>query len=203
MKFIKWKIWALTTFVCLLPILLGLAFWGKLPDMMAIHFDMYNNPDNFAPKWFVVFGLPILMALLQTICCVINDVNAKKFGERKKFAWVSKWVIPVISMVLQVATLAFAMNIPVDIRCVAMLLVGVMFVVIGNYMPKFDRVRNFNMNAEKARKVNRLIGRTMVVMGILAILTVFFEPIVSVLWLLLLIPFVVITFIYGLKVAKE
>ena len=203
MKFMKWKIWGLTSFICLLPILLGLAVWDKLPDVMAIHFDMYNNPDNFAPKWFVVFGLPVLMVLLQTICCVINDVNTKKFGERKKFTRVTKWIIPVLSMVLQVATLAYGLSVPVDIRCVVMLLVGVMFIVLGNYMPKFDRVKNFNMNAEKARKVNRLIGRMMVGMGILAILTVFLEPMVSVLWLFLLIPLIIISVIYGVKVAKE
>ncbi|MBQ3226007.1 MAG: DUF1648 domain-containing protein [Clostridia bacterium] len=203
MKFMKWKIWGLTSFICLLPILLGLAVWDKLPDVMAIHFDMYNNPDNFAPKWFVVFGLPVLMVLPQTICCVINDVNTKKFGERKKFTRVTKWIIPVLSMVLQVATLAYGLSVPVDIRCVVMLLVGVMFIVLGNYMPKFDRVKNFNMDAEKARKVNRLIGRMMVGMGILAILTVFLEPMVSVLWLFLLIPLIIISVIYGVKVAKE
>ena len=73
MKFMKWRSLGITCLVCLLPILLGVALWESLPDTMAIHFDMYNNPDNFAPKGFVVFGLPCLMALLQVICCVIND----------------------------------------------------------------------------------------------------------------------------------
>ena len=138
MKFMKWKIWAITTLVCLLPILLGVFFWGSLPEQLAIHFDMYNNPDNFAPKWFVVFGLPVLMALVQTFACVVNDIAETKHGEQKKFTRVSKWVIPVMTVVLYVATLAYGLSMPVDIRCVAMLLVGVMFIVLGNYMPKFN-----------------------------------------------------------------
>ena len=63
MKFFKWKIFALTSGVCLLPILLGVALWSKLPDSIAIHFDMNNNPDNFASKGFVVFMLPLLMVM--------------------------------------------------------------------------------------------------------------------------------------------
>ena len=68
MKFMKWKIFMLTALVCLLPILLGVALWEKLPQNIAIHFNFNNQPDNFAPKGFAVFGLPALMVLLQIIC---------------------------------------------------------------------------------------------------------------------------------------
>ena len=73
MKFMKWKILIITCAVCLLPILLGVVLWDKLPETMAIHFDMYNQPDNFASKGFVVFGLPAMMVVLQIISCVITD----------------------------------------------------------------------------------------------------------------------------------
>ena len=70
MKYIKWRILLITTVVCLSPILLGVALWDKLPDMVAIHFDMYNNPDNFASKGFAVFGLPVMTVLFQWLCCI-------------------------------------------------------------------------------------------------------------------------------------
>ena len=44
---IKWKWLIVTALACLLPILLGLALWDRLPDTMAIHFDINNTPDNF------------------------------------------------------------------------------------------------------------------------------------------------------------
>ena len=65
MKFVKWKTLIVTCVVCLLPILLGVALWNELPESIAIHFDINNNPDNFAPKGFVVFGLPFLMVALH------------------------------------------------------------------------------------------------------------------------------------------
>ena len=97
MKIIKWKTLIITGIVCLLPIFLGLFLWDKLPETMAIHFDINNKPDNFAPKGFVVFGIPVLMLLLQFICCVINDVNAYKYGDRIKFEMATKW-IPLVSV---------------------------------------------------------------------------------------------------------
>ena len=142
MKFIKWKSVIITSVVCLLPIFLGLLLWNKLPDTMAIHFNIYNEPDNFASKGFVVFGMPFFMVLLQMVCCIINDINAHKHGERKKIEQITKWIIPVMTIVLQTVTLAYGLGIKVDIRKVAAIIVGVVFLLIGNYLPKFDYIKN-------------------------------------------------------------
>lgn len=203
MKVMKWKILGLTCGVCLLPILLGLALWEQLPSVMAIHFDVYNNPDNFASKGFVVFGLPLLMVLLQCFCCFINDINAYKHGERKKFEQATKWIIPVMTLVLQVITLGYGLGWEVDIRKVAMLIVGGIFLVIGNYLPKFDRIKNHDVDTQKARKINRFIGFETVVLGILFVVSIFLPPVVSVICLFLLIPYAVIGIWYGVKVGRK
>ena len=203
MKFIKWKTLIITCIVCILPVFLGIALWQQLPDSMAIHFDMYNNPDNFAHKSFVVFGLPAMMVALQIICCVINDAQAKRHGERKKFAAVTKWIIPVMTIVLQVATILYGLGKNVDIRRVALVIVAAIFVIMGNYMPKFDYIKNYNVEAHKARKINRFIGNLMVIMGFLAAVTLFLPPVYSVIWLILLIPYSVICIVYGIKVGRK
>ncbi len=203
MKFIKWKSLFITCLVCLLPILLGLALWEKLPDVMAIHFNLHNEPDNFASKGFVVFGLPLLMVLMQCFCCFVNDINAYKHGERKKFERITKWIIPVLTIVLQIAIFAFSMGQAVDIRRVAVLLVGGMFLVIGNYMPKLDYIKNYDVETEKARKINRFIGFETVVLGVLFLLSILLPPIFTVCCLLLLVPYAIISIIYGIKVGRK
>jgi len=203
MKFIKWKSLFITCLVCLLPILLGLALWEKLPDTIAIHFNIHNEPDNFAKKGFVVFGIPLLMVLLQCFCCFVNDINAYKHGERKKFERITKWIIPVLSIVLQITTFAFALGQAVDVRRVVALLVGCMFLVIGNYMPKFDYIKNYDVKAEKARKINRFIGFETVVLGVLFLLSILLPPIFTICCLLFLIPYAIISIIYGIKVGRK
>ncbi len=203
MKFMKWKAYLITALVCLLPILLGLALWNQLPDTMAIHFNMYNEPDNFASKPFVVFGLPVMMALLQFLCCFINDINAHHHGERKKFTTATKLIIPVMCIILQIVTLGYGLGWNLDIRRVAMTIVGVVFLVIGNYLPKFDYIKNYDLNTEKARKINRFIGIETVILGLLALVSIFLPPIASVIWLILLIPYTIVSIVYGIVVVKR
>ena len=203
MKFFKWRIFIITAVICLLPILLGVALWEELPEMIAIHFDINNNPDNFAKKPFAVFGLPLLMVVLQAFCCFINDINAHKKGERAKFSLVTKWIIPVMSAILYVMTLGIAIGWDIDVRKAVAFIVGTMFLVIGNYMPKFDYIKNYDLETEKARKINRFIGYETVVMGLLFIISIFLPPIATVMCLILLIPYALIGIIYGIKTAKK
>ena len=203
MKFIKWKSLIITSLVCLLPILLGVGLWDKLPDTMAIHFNINNEPDNFASKGFVVFFMPVLMMFLQWISCVINDINAYKHGSRTKFEYVTKWIIPVLTIVLQIITFGYALGWNVDIRKSCAIIVGVMFIVIGNYLPKFDYIKNYNVDTEKARKINRFIGVETVIMGMLMLISIFLPPIATVIWLFLLIPYSIISIIYGIKVGRK
>ena len=203
MKFIKWKTLFVTCFVCLLPILLGVALWDKLPETMAIHFDINNNPDNFASKGFVVFGFPIFMVPLQIFCCFVNDINAHKHGDRKKFEMVTKWIIPVMSIVLQVITLGYGLGWNIDIRKAVVLIVGGVLLVTGNFLPKFDYIKNYDLSTEKARKINRFIGFETVIMGLLFIISIFLPPISSIVCLILLIPYAIIAVVYGIKVGRK
>lgn len=203
MKFIKWKSLIITCIVCLLPVLLGLALWDKLPDTMAIHFDINNNPDNFASKGFVVFGLPLLMVLLQIFCCFVNDINSYKHGERKKLERATKWIIPVMTVILQIITLGYGLGWNMDIRKVVALIVGIIFLVIGNYLPKLDYIKNYDVDTEKARKINRFIGFETVIMGILFLISIFLPSLTTVVCLFLLIPYAIIGVIYGIKTGRR
>lgn len=203
MKFIKWRSLFITCIICLLPILLGIALWNELPDTMAIHFNLYNEADNFATKTFSVFGLPILMSILQMISCFINDINAYKHGKRKKFERVIKWIVPFLSVVLQIITLGYALGWNIDIRKSVALIIGVMFLILGNYLPKLDYINNYNVDTEKARKINRFIGYETVIMGALVLITIFLPPVATGIWIVLLIPYAVVSVIYGIKKGRS
>ena len=57
-------------------------------------------------------------------------------------------------------------------------------------------------DTEKARKINRFIGTLSVIMGILMLTTIALPPIFTVIWLVLLIPYAVLSIAYGIKVTK-
>ncbi len=202
-NFVKWKILIITCAVCLVPIVFGLILWDRLPTEIAIHFNMNNIPDNYASKAFTVFGLPAMMVLLQIICCIINDVNAGKYGDRRKLELATKWTIPVMTIILQGTTFAFALGSAVDIRRVVMVIVAAILILIGNYIPKLDYIKNHNADTEKARKINRFIGFETVIMGALALFSIFLPPIASVVWLFAMIAYAAIAVLYSVRVMRK
>ncbi len=203
MKYIKWKSMVITCGICLLPIVLGVALWERLPDTMAIHFNIHNEPDNFASKGFVVFGLPVLMAVMQGFSCFVTDINSVRHGESQKLERVAKGIIPVVSILLQMATLGYALGWDIDIRRVAGLIVGVMFIVLGNYLPKLDYIKHYKLDTEKARKINRFAGFEMVIMGLLFLVSLLLPPVATVICLCLLIPCTLLSVGYAIKVVRE
>ncbi len=203
MKFFNWKTFLATALVCLLPILPGAFLWNNLPDTIAVHFNIYGEADNFASKGFAVFALPALMVFLQLICCVICDVNAHKFGDRKKFVTANKWIVPSLSVALQVLTLGYALGWNLDIRKAVAVIVGLVFLVVGNYLPKFDHIKNYDIEAEKAKKINRFIGYETVIMGLLFCLSIFFPPAVTAVCLLFLVPYAIISVVYGIVTGRK
>ena len=71
MKFIKWKSLIITCIVCLLPILLGLVLWNKLPDKIPAHYDWAGNVDRWSSKGELLF-LPIMTWIMYGYISVVE-----------------------------------------------------------------------------------------------------------------------------------
>lgn len=136
MKIIKWKRLIITGIICLLPILLGIYLWDKLPDTMAIHFNIKNKPDNFASKEFVVFGFPFFMFVLQVFCSIISDINSYKHREQKKLETSVKWIIPVIAFILQIVILLYGLGYNLDMRIFAVIIVIYILIIYATQHTK-------------------------------------------------------------------
>lgn len=203
MKNFKWKIFLITSIVCLLPILGGVMLWKKLPDEIAIHFNLYGNPDNYASKGFVVFALPIFMALMQTVVCLAIDLELTSRGKSAKLEAVSKWIIPFVTIALMVLTLGIALDYKINVQKSVMIIMSVLFIVVGSFLPGYDYVKNFKMSPEKAKKFNSFMGRGMIVLGILFLIGAFLPPRYGIALILLVIPYSLISFIYAIIIAKR
>ena len=121
--------------LCLLPMLLVAVEFDRLPEQVAVHFNTAGEPDNYAPK-VLLFFLPVLMAAVHALCC-----SAGKFDKRAETAAASlhsllQWFIPALTNLVMVITVYNALGVNIPILMILHLLVGVVFVIIGNYMPK-------------------------------------------------------------------
>jgi len=184
MKKINLKTLIVTSLACLLPILIGLVYYNQLPEQVAIHFDVNNNPDNYFSKAAFVFGMPIIMMLIQVFCCLMSDLTDKNKEANKKAMSVFKWIIPMITIVLYIVTILYALGKALDIRVIVMFILGIMFIVMGNYTPKTKGMLHFGTkkitDEELERKVSRICGYMFIINGLMFILSTIFNPIVSI-----------------------
>ena len=179
-----------TSIVTILPVLIGLILWKRLPDRMATHFGADNNANGFSSKALAVFGLPCFLLAVHWVCAVVTAHDPRKHNISPKMYSLILWFIPLISLVIMAATYTYNLGLPVDIGFVCQLLVSTLLLVVGNYLPKARQNYTVGIklpwtlaNEENWNRTHRLAGFLWVVCGILlAALTLcrIFRPV----WLL-------------------
>lgn len=204
MKKINMKSLITTTAVCLLPIICGLIFYNKLPENIAIHWGIDNNPNGYFAKPAFVFGMPIMMVALQIFCCIVSDLSDKNSESNKKAVTVYKWIIPILTIVLYIVTIAVALGCNLDIRKIVMIILGILFIISGNYMPKVrsDYYMNSkifwvkNKDEKLVNKAIKISAYSLIICGLLFFLSILFKPVVSVATLIAMIILSLFIYLY-------
>lgn len=126
----------LTTILILLPILVGLLLWERLPEEIATHFGMDGTPNGWSSKAFTVFGIPFFLLGCQWICffATIKDPKYQNIGN-KVFSLVL-WIIPATSFCLMISCYGYALGYETSDISIGLALLGILFIIIGNYLPK-------------------------------------------------------------------
>ena len=63
----NWKGMLLAAVIILLPMVVGVVLWDRLPDPMATHWDFAGNADGWTSRAFTVYGIPLVMLALQIL----------------------------------------------------------------------------------------------------------------------------------------
>lgn len=177
----KWKI-LITTLIILLPILVGCILWDRLPDTIATHFGVDNEPNGWNSKTFAVFGLPGVMAALHLFCLIATSVDPKQKNIGKKALGIVFWIMPATSLIMCTMTYAIALGVRVDVGFVVSVFIGLLLIVLGNMMPKARQNYSFGIKTpwalddpENWSRSNRVGGFCMVLAGVVVVLTSFLK----------------------------
>ena len=125
----------ITTLVCLLPLVFSAVVYADLPDQVAIHFNAAGEPDNYAPKAFAAFGLPLLLTLLNVVMQIGLKADPKR-DPKERIYHISRWLIAPLNLFLSPLTLLIAMGKPIEVERVVPMGFSILFLIIGNYLPK-------------------------------------------------------------------
>lgn len=137
-EFLNKHKWALmvTSLVILLPILVGVLLWDKLPEQVPFHWDINGQVDRYASKTEAVFIIPVIMLVLQWLCTLLSQLDPKGKNHNEKTMWLVLWIIPVLNLFLHVMVWLAALGREINMAVIMPLFMGALFVIVGNYLPK-------------------------------------------------------------------
>ncbi len=174
-EFFKKNKWAIiiSSVLTLLPIAVGLIIWDKLPPTMAMHWGADGNANGFGGRAFVVFGLPLIMLAVHFLCVTVTLLDKKNYGQNKKLISLTLFIAPVISLFASCVIYTVALGKEMTVGYFTVFL-GLMFVVMGNYMPKCKQNSTMGVkikwtlaNEENWNATHRIAGKTWVIGGII------------------------------------
>lgn len=122
--------------VILLPMLAGIILWDRLPERMATHWGIDGTPNGWSSRAFTVFGLPLVLLAIHVLCIVMSGASAATNGQNPKLLRVMYMVCPAVSLIVSAAVYPYALGMEIGIAFMALLFLGVVLLVVGNYLPK-------------------------------------------------------------------
>jgi uncharacterized membrane protein len=171
------KTMIIASIVTILPVLIGIICWNRLPDVMATHFGMNNEADGFSSKAFAVFGLPMILLAVLWVGAFVTAHDPKRQNISPKMFSLMLWIAPVSSLVAAATIYPVNLGYELDIAFFSELLLGLMFIIIGNYLPKARQNYTIGIkipwtlaNEENWNLTHRLAGYLWMICGILMIL---------------------------------
>ena len=175
------KILIITSIVSLLPILAGLILWNQLPDQIPTHWNGEGEIDGWSSKPFAVFGLPLILLAAHWLGTFCMLADPKRQNQTGKILQISFWIVPVLSIALSGVTYSSSMGIGVRVEVILPLLLGILFVVLGIYMPKCKQNYTIGLklpwtlhSEENWNRTHRLAGWLWVGGGLVTMGTAFF-----------------------------
>lgn len=180
--FYKTKGFWVSVAVCVLPIVLGAFLYNKLPDNVATSFDASFKPNDYSPKWQAAFMIPLFMLLMNVFVWFILEADPKRAAINGKIKSIARWIIPVLSCFVQSAMLLYAIDQNINLVRFLPLLIGLLIILIGNYLPKCKQNYTTGIklpwtlsSEENWNRTHRLAGKLFIISGFVMTLSTFLD----------------------------
>ena len=168
--------------ITLSPILLGIALWNQLPEKLPVHFDWNGVADSFASKPVTIFGIPLFIAAVLAICIFFTMKDPKHENISNKTFGLVLWIVPMISILVNGGIYAIALGNRFDIVMITKIIIAIMFITIGNYLPKTKQNYTVGIklpwtlhSSENWNRTHRFGGYIFMIAGLVMIVSYFFN----------------------------
>lgn len=187
----KWKL-LLSSLIILSPIALGLVLRDALPARMATHWGIDGKADGWSSRSLAICVVPVFTLIVHWLCIFMTAKDPKNKNQSNKMFGVFLWVCPAASLFSSGIIYAAALGKEFRADLLGLPLLGLMFVVIGNYLPKCKQNYTIGIkvkwtleNEENWNATHRVAGKAWVIGGLLIMACVFL-PVAILPWVLVI-----------------
>lgn len=175
--------------IALIPVAVSAAlawyFYPQLPDPVPTHWNAAGEIDGWTPKPMGVWLWPLIDAGLWVLMLVLPVISPRGFRlDEARRAYDIVWLV-LLSFMLAIQGLAYlgAMGRGPGMTVSVNLLLGVLFIVLGNYLGKFPKnffvgIRTpWTLASEQVwYRTHRLAGWTFSAAGVVLVALAFLAP---------------------------
>ncbi|QDX93193.1 DUF1648 domain-containing protein [Brevibacillus laterosporus] len=187
-----------------ITVLISICSLPYLPAEVALHWNASGEVDGYNSKWYAVSFGPLLMLLLYVMMNVLPKFDPRQdtYTKAKSTYLMTRYVVIVFMLVIHCIVILNGLGYNLDIGLIINMLVGLLFVFIGNVMPRmkpsyFVGIRTpWTLASDEVWRKTHFVGGRLFVLGGILIIVCSFLPSFLQVWALLVILLgtVVITF---------
>jgi uncharacterized membrane protein len=154
--------------------------YPKLPASMPTHWDISGHPNGWSSRFWGAWLMPIFMVGLWALMRVLPAIDPRR-SNYAKFGGAFEGVIVSIMLFMlgmHIIVLRAALGYPVAIERVLPVAIGVLFIAIGNLLPRmrpnwFLGIRTpWTLSSDRVwEKTHRFGGNVFVLAGVLMLLS--------------------------------
>ena len=179
----------------ILMFVIGIFSYPYFPEKIPMHWNFKGEIDRYGSKFEGLFGIPLMSLGFYLLFLVLPYLDPKKENYQKfeKVYQIIKYAYIFLLFILQMTILIVTLGGPKDlIPKITPTLVGVIFIILGNYMPRikpnwFVGIRTpwTLSNEEVWKRTHRFGGYIFIIGGILIILAGILPPLINLIVLIL------------------
>jgi uncharacterized membrane protein len=152
--------------------------YGRLPDMVPVHWNFVGQPNGYSPKWQLFLIIPANMAGVMIIFRFLPWLSPKRWEVdtfRSTYLYIMLMILGMLVCV-QIVTLWAGLGRHVDVSRAVLAVLSWLFAVVGNVLGKVRR--NFFIgvrtpwtlaNERVWNATHRLAAKTFVAAGLIGV----------------------------------
>ena len=158
----------LSSIVCVLPLVVSALLYRQLPNQMPIHWNSVGEANGFIGKNIGAWGIPLFMLAIHLVVAIKTENDKSKQHLSVITKGLCFWAVPLASVIFVPLSLFKAAGYGLNITKIVLAIVGVLFIVAGNYLPK-----NQPNSIAGWNKTHRFAGAIWVICGFVYIIISF------------------------------